>query len=279
MFSTIHGLRIGSRCFAESHSPFRGFHGEKSAKSARAAKLFAPMALINAKSLLKWANTVSHLLITHDLDLLAVTETWPSAEHGDDDLRNICPDGYGAVHLVRSRKGGGGVALINRDYFRVESFPTTFTASPFEWSQVACIHLNSICILLVIVYRPPSQSTKCSDGEFLKEFEDFIQPLLTSSGNLLIVGDFNIHVDNPTNSMAGKFLSHLDSLGLAQLVRDPTHLDGHTFDLIISRVDEIMVTRFSVSDLIIDNFAVNFFVKAHRQVRPPKKILYLLMSR
>jgi hypothetical protein len=92
------------------------------------------------------------------------------------------------------------------------------------------------------------------------------------------VGDFNIHVDNPTNSMAGKFLSLLDSLGLAQLVRDPTHLDGHTLDLIISRVDDIMVTRCSVSDLIEDHFAVHFFVKAHRQVRPPKKISYRLMS-
>jgi hypothetical protein len=40
-------------------------------------------------------------------------------------LRNICPDGYGAVHLARSRKRGGGVAFIHRDYFLIESFPTT----------------------------------------------------------------------------------------------------------------------------------------------------------
>lgn len=69
MLSTIHGMRIGSRCFAESRSSFRGVQGGKSAKSARAAKLIVSMALINARSLLKRANTVYHLLINHDLDL------------------------------------------------------------------------------------------------------------------------------------------------------------------------------------------------------------------
>ena len=49
---------------------------------------------------------------------------------------------------------------------------------------------------------------------------------------LLITGDINIHVDDPD---AIKFLDLLDSLGLVQHVKTPTHRCGHTLDLMIAR--------------------------------------------
>ena len=45
----------------------------------------------------------------------------------------------------------------------------------------------------------------------------------------------NIHVDVPDDPDAIKFLDLLDSLGLAQHVKTPTHRCGHTLDLIITR--------------------------------------------
>ncbi len=47
---------------------------------------------------------------------------------------------------------------------------------------------------LATVYRPPGPYT-----DFLKEFADFLSDLLVDVDKALIVGDFNIHVDNTNN--------------------------------------------------------------------------------
>jgi hypothetical protein len=67
----------------------RGVRSGKAVKRARAEKKFVPLALVNARSLNKRTNVISHHLITYNLDLLAVTETWLSAESGNSDLLNV----------------------------------------------------------------------------------------------------------------------------------------------------------------------------------------------
>jgi len=70
--------------------------------------------------------------------------------------------------------------------------------------MVVLLRFNYISIRLVIVYRPPSESTKCSESQFLSDFTDFLQLLVVTDGKLLIVGDFNIHTDVANNSTAFK---------------------------------------------------------------------------
>ncbi len=48
-----------------------------------------------------------------------------------------------------------------------------------------------LSLALATVYRPPGPYT-----DFLKEFADFLSDLLVNVDIALIVGDFNIHVDN-----------------------------------------------------------------------------------
>jgi len=256
----------------------RGVRSGKAAKRAKAEKRFVPLALVNARSLNKRTNVIGHHIITYNLDLIAVTETWLNADCGDGDLLNICPAGYSAVHSARLGKRGGGLALIHRDSIRVEVVTSRFSCNSFE-HMVVLLRFNCISIRLVIVYRPPSQSTKCSEGQFLSDFTDFLQLLVVTGGKLLIVGDFNIHTDVATNSTAIKLQSILHSFGLSQHVNGPTHLDGHTLDLVIARDTDKVITDCSVSDLICDHFAVHTFVKAHRPPRPLKKITYRELNR
>ena len=75
-------------------------------------------------------------------------------------------------------------------------------------------------------------------------------------GKLLIVGDFNIHVDVVGNATACKFLSLHDSHGLTQNVRRPTHLDGQTLDLVILCPSDNAVSDYVVTALIEDHFAI-----------------------
>jgi len=170
------------------------------------------------------------------------------------------------------RAGGG------RSCSCLEVVPSGPTSPSFE-HLVVLLRFNSVCARLVIVYRPPSQSTKCSEGIFLSEFSDFLQPLALSAGKLLIVGDFNIHIEKATNSSSTKLLSLLDSHGLTQHVKGLTHVDGHRLDLIISRDSDNLVLDCAISDLISDHFAVRAFIKAHRPSRPRKKVTYRELNR
>lgn len=77
---------------------------------------------------------------------------------------------------------------------------------------------------------------------------------------LLMVGDFNIHVDVAGNATACKLLSLLESHGLTQNVHSPMHLDGHTLDLVISRPSDNVISNCAVSALIEDHFAVHMLV-------------------
>ncbi len=61
---------------------------------------------------------------------------------------------------------------------------------------------------------------------------------------LLIIGDFNIHIDILDNSDAIKLLDLLESFSLQQHVSGPTHIHGYTLDLIITRLTDRIIKTF-----------------------------------
>ena len=52
---------------------------------------------------------------------------------------------------------------------------------------------------------------------------------------LLVSGDYNFHLDDPSDADARKFMELMDTFGLLQHITTPTHVSGHIFDLIILR--------------------------------------------
>ncbi len=72
-----------------------------------------------------------------------------------------------------------------------------------------------LSLALATVYRPPGPYT-----DFLKELADFLSDLLVNLDKALIVGDFNIQVDN-TNDALG--LDLINSFGVKQNATGPTH--------------------------------------------------------
>ncbi len=53
---------------------------------------------------------------------------------------------------------------------------------------------------LATAYRPPGPYT-----DFLKEFADFLSDIFLNVDKALIVGDFNIHVDNTNDALGFAF--------------------------------------------------------------------------
>ena len=76
---------------------------------------------------------------------------------------------------------------------------------------------------------------------FFQEFSFYLESLVMCNELLLICGDFNIHVDVPSDADTIRLNDLLNSVGLVQHVKRPTHIHGHTLDLIITRqADDIV---------------------------------------
>ena len=99
------------------------------------------------------------------------------------------------------------------------------------------VHHAGFHAVVVVVYRPGS----CSVTQpFFDDFSDMLERLTTFSAPLIIVGDFNIHVDDATDMQAGKLIDLLSCHNLRQRVTSPTHEHGHSLDLLITRDDQII---------------------------------------
>ena len=80
---------------------------------------------------------------------------------------------------------------------------------------------------------------------------DYLESVVMSTGKLLITGDFNFHVDVPTDPINIHFRDLLDAMGLVQHVKQPTHIHGHTLDLIITRQSDDFVAEEPLSETFI----------------------------
>ena len=62
----------------------------------------------------------------------------------------------------------------------------------------------------------------------MKEFSTYMELLSVSAGKVIIVGDFNLHVDNPVDSDARRFAALLESLTWIKHVKGDTHPWSHS---------------------------------------------------
>ena len=80
------------------------------------------------------------------------------------------------------------------------------------------------------VYRPPNNSIP----QFLDICTELLVDIVTSKTNLVVLGDFNIHVNIIDNPNAGIFLDTMAVLSLKQHVKSPTHKSGNCLDLVFT---------------------------------------------
>ena len=128
----------------------------------------------------------------------------------------------------------------------------------------------------MVVYRPPPSSINgLTLSLFFTGFSSFLEPMVSSPGKLLMVGDFNFAVNNGNDGAALNFLDLLNTINLTQHVKVPTHKDNNTLDLIITRKDELTATNFSVHDPVIsDHLALHCNLQADKPPNIKKRINY-----
>ncbi len=80
---------------------------------------------------------------------------------------------------------------------------------------------------------------------------------MLAADKVLIVGDFNIHVDNEKDALGSAFIDILNSFGVRQQMSGPTHCRNHTLDLILSHgIDVNGVGILQQIDDISDHYLV-----------------------
>ncbi len=80
---------------------------------------------------------------------------------------------------------------------------------------------------------------------------------MQAADKVLIVGDFNIHIDNDKDALGSAFIDVLNSIGVIQHVSGPTHCWNHHLDLILSHgIDVNGVEVLQQSDDISDHYLV-----------------------
>ncbi len=89
---------------------------------------------------------------------------------------------------------------------------------------------SPVMFVLATVYSPPGHHTPY----FIKEFSDSLSESVLAADKVLIVGDFNIHVDNEKDALESAFIEILNSVRVLQHVSGPTNFLNHTLDLRLS---------------------------------------------
>lgn len=179
--------------------------------------------LLNIRSLTGKGHLIQDLLTGRKFDFFCLTETW---QHPNDfsQLNDSTPPGFVYICQPRCSGRGGGLAIIYRENWKVlpVSVPTFNSLE-----CLVCKLSGPIPTIVAAVYRPPKPH-----NDFINDFSVLLTHLATLSPNVILLGDFNIHMDNSNLPLTRDFSSCLESFGFYQYSDFPTHSKGHTLDLI-----------------------------------------------
>ena len=193
---------------------------------------------------------ISTFIKDNGVDLFFVTETWLSAQGDEAKTAELAPSGFDVKSFPRqSRSRGGGIATVYKSTLGSNiTFKTNFdfTHTSFEVVQ-ASITLQHNTLHFFCMYRPPpNRRNNLTDSMFTEQLPDLLDYVNSLPGFVCLVGDMNIHFDNPLQSLTKQTLSTLSFMTLSkslisQLTGAVISLTGLLFDLTMTSIENLLL--------------------------------------
>ncbi|XP_028310585.1 uncharacterized protein LOC114468093 [Gouania willdenowi] len=215
---------------------------------------------------------IGNLITQNGLDALLTCETWLQRDNEDAVLQQNLPEGFDYYHRPRGRRGGGvGVHFHRGLMHEWLTHRHQFHITTFEFMGILLTHPQwNEPVLVINVYRRPGGNLVQFD-EFMRDFQMLLDAVYEEHPSIVLVGDFNIWVDDERRTRTRRFLDFLGGYGFNQYVEGSTQRYGHTLDLVIGRNVEIPEPSIW-NHHISDHFTVIFTIRPiPRKRKGPKK--------
>ena len=133
------------------------------------------------------------------------------------------------------------------------------------------LHLN----ILGLYHPPNSNISKYSNGDFIHEFLEMLVEMILSNDNFIIMGDFNLHLNNLDDSDSEFFIDTIKALWFQQEVHFTTYNGGNILDTVIYELkDKLKFVTCCPGPFISDHCIVNSVMSHHRENMTRKIINY-----
>ena len=209
---------------------------------------------LNIRSINKHFDELQILLDNQNkqqISVIGLTETWLSFDVNLPYALN----GYEFIVNNRVNRTGGGVA-----FYLSEKFEFNVCDELNVMNEIVETLFVEICIpqskniIIGIVYRPPSSSSK----DFLNCMTNLLKSPLFINKSIFIMGDFNIDLIRNDDITSQEFLEMFLSASFLPLISKPTRVTNHSatlLDNIFSNSVQILNSAIILSD-ITDHFPI-----------------------
>jgi hypothetical protein len=238
--------------------------------STRPSKL--RIACLNAQSIRNKTTPLREYIIEKDLDIFFIVETWLSEAGDEVHIGDITPEGYRMISKPRKNRQGGGIMVIYKDHI---SLNLTDDHKVSTMEILTCkVTIDNKNLKIICVYRPETTvKNKYKLSKFFEDLSDVLSSTLSSTPNVLAIGDYNFHMNNKGNNDTIRLQKVLDTFGLKQHVSQPTHQSGNTLDLIITP-NESHILSHTVDDRISDHDSIILEYDINKIENPIKEISF-----
>ena len=214
------------------------------------------IATVNTRSIKNKVDLVLENSELENLDFLAITETWlnDTDEHRAWIMTSQLESEKYSFHTHnRLGKRGRGLGLLHRKEYQVTKIDNPINLDTLEYA-VWTAQPGKQHITLLGIYYPPLGSTGNTHTRFLDQVSELLQLVLTNHKNLVILGDFNIAIQDLGNPDSKTYRDTMIALGLTQHINQATHNQGNILDHIYTEsIDTLGVMHSFIEEYISDH--------------------------
>ena len=167
-----------------------------------------------------------------------------------------------------------GLAIIPRSYLKTRKI-IEGNQKTFQYA-VSKVETHGNTLTCIVIYRPPYSATNQETvSKFVDEFTVWLASISGSFSNMIVLGDFNININDKNDNEAGIFVDTMIALCFNQHVSFPTHRAGNTLDLVFTETcNSIEVKSCTPGPILSDHTTVVIVVTKSTQYIQSKLIKY-----